>query len=86
MILQNIEKAQKEIDRLDAEAETQNSQPNPSSSNRRTHEIAKKSTTVNRSINGDASAEADHAQEKNAEADVAEDLKKASIEDKVDAW
>ena len=82
--MQNIEKAQKEIDRLDAEAETQNSQPSPSASNRRTHEIAKKPAKANQSVNGDVSAEAEHAQEKDAEADATEDLEKASIEDKVD--
>lgn len=36
-------------------------------------------------VNGEASAEAELAQEKDAAADVAEDLKKASIEDKDDA-
>lgn len=32
-------------------------------------------------MNGTASADAEYAQEKDADADVAEDLKKASIED-----
>ena len=35
-------------------------------------------------MNGDASAETELAQEKDAEADVSDDLKKASLEDKAD--
>ena len=84
--MQNITKAQAEIDRLEAEAD-EPSTTAPSSSktnNRRTHETAKKPATVNQSINGNASAEAELAQEKDAEADVSEDLKQASLEDKVD--
>lgn len=81
--LQNIERAQKEIDRLEAEA-TAPSSSITSTGNRRTHETAKKPATVNQSVNGTASAKAEQAQEKDAEADVAEDLKKASIEDKAE--
>lgn len=78
--LQNIERAQKEIDRLEAEASMPAS--NASTGNRRAHETARKPATIQQSVNGTASAEAEHAQEKDAEADVAEDLKDASIEDK----
>ena len=78
--LQNIEKAQKEIDRLEAEAK----EPQPSAPNRRTHDSVKKPAVANQSVNGTASAEAEHAQEKDASADVTEDLKKASIEDKAE--
>lgn len=76
---QNIEKAQKEIDRLEAEAkEPQHSPP----STRRTHDHARKPATANQSVNGTASAEAELGQEKDAAADVTEDLKEASVEDK----
>ncbi|KAL8952623.1 MAG: hypothetical protein Q9222_001497 [Ikaeria aurantiellina] len=80
---ENIEKAQKEIDRLEAEA-TMPTTSTASNTNRRTHETARKPTDVNRSVNGTASAQAEQAQEKDAEADVADDLKKATIEDKSD--
>ena len=80
---QNIEKAQKEIDRLEAEAK----EPQPSSSssnhnnNRRTHDSAKKTAQTNQAVNGNADAGAELAQEKDAVKDVAEDLKKVEIED-----
>ncbi|KAI4274006.1 MAG: hypothetical protein LQ337_004244 [Flavoplaca oasis] len=80
---ENIDKAQKEIDRLEAEA-TAPSSSSPSTGNRRAHETAKKPATVNQSINGTASAKAEQEQEKDAEADVAEDLQKATIEDKAE--
>ncbi|MCJ1390304.1 hypothetical protein MMC18_003162 [Xylographa bjoerkii] len=83
---ENIAKAQAEIDRLEAEAEEPPT-PAPSSSktnHRKTHETAKKPAIVNQSINGNASAEAELVQEKDAEADVTEDLEKASLEDKAD--
>ncbi|KAL8855606.1 MAG: hypothetical protein Q9178_007754 [Gyalolechia marmorata] len=79
---ENIDKAQKEIDRLEAEAAAPSS--TASTGNRRTHETARKPATVNQSVNGTASANAEQAQEKDAEADVAEDLEKASIEDKAE--
>ncbi|KAL8648616.1 MAG: hypothetical protein Q9226_005916 [Calogaya cf. arnoldii] len=78
---ENIDRAQKEIDRLEAEAAAPSSST-ASTGNRRTHETAKKPATVNQSVNGTASAKAEQAQEKDGEADVAEDLQKASIEDK----
>ena len=39
---------------------------------------------MNQSVNGNVSASAELAQENDASADVAEDLKNASIEDKAD--
>ncbi|KAL8803762.1 MAG: hypothetical protein Q9182_002972 [Xanthomendoza sp. 2 TL-2023] len=79
---ENIERAQKEIDRLEIEATASSS--TASTGNRRSHETAKKPATANQSVNGTVSATAEQAQEKDAEADVAEDLKKASIEDKAE--
>jgi len=75
-IEQNVEKAQKEIDRLEAEA---NEAPQPS--NRRTHDSSRKPATKNQAVNGTASASSEPAQEKDASADVTEDLKNTSIED-----
>lgn len=82
---QNIEKAKKEIERLEAE-ETQSQSSTShshshSSSHRRTHDTPKKPATANQSVNGTASAEAELSQEKDAANDVAEDMKNASIED-----
>lgn len=68
---QNIAKAQKEIDRLDAE-EVEG-----------TKDTAKKPAQKNQAVNGGAvSAAAELEQEKDAETDVAAELKKASLEDK----
>ena len=80
---QNIEKAQKEIDRLEAEAKDPQ-HTSTSSNNRRTHDHAKKPAMANQVVNGTASAaEAELAQEKDAVADdVTEELGKASVEDK----
>ena len=69
--LQNIAKAQKEIDRLEAEEATEGAT-----------DIARKPAQKNQAVNGSASPAAELAQENDAAADVAEDLKKASIEDK----
>ena len=79
---QNIDKAKKEIERLEAE-ETQSSSSH-STSHRRTHDNSKKPATTNQFVDGTASAEAELAQEKDAAADVADDIKKASIEDKAE--
>ena len=73
---QNIEKAQREIDRLEAEA-IEVSQ----SGSRRAHDSSKKPAAVNQSVSGTASAQAELEQEKDASADVTEDLKKAGIKD-----
>lgn len=70
--LQNIEKAQKEIERLEAE-ETEGANGST--------DAASKPAQKNQAVNGSASPSAELAQEKDAAADVAEDLKKASIED-----
>ncbi|KAL8685619.1 MAG: hypothetical protein Q9218_007648 [Villophora microphyllina] len=77
---ENVEKAQKEIDRLEAEATA--SASNPSAANRPARDTMKKPAAANQSVNGTASATAEQAQEKDTEADVAEDIKKVSIEDK----
>jgi hypothetical protein len=68
-MMQNIAKAQKEIDRLEAE-ETGAT------------DFARKPAAKNQAVNGGpVSAAAELEQEKDAEADVAEELKKASLED-----
>ena len=78
--LQNIEKAKKEIERLEAEAKEPSA-----SSNRRTHDAAKKPSTKNQAVNGTANAEAEQAQEKDAADDVAKEMKEATIEDKAES-
>jgi hypothetical protein len=74
--MQNITKAQKEIERLEAEEDA--------AANGST-DTARKPAQKNQAVNGNASADAELDQEKDAAADAAEDLKKASIEDKEDA-
>ena len=71
---QNIKKAQEEITRLEEE-ETKATAPQ---TNGRATDAAKKPAQVN----GAPSAEAELAQEKDAVADVEDELKKATIEDK----
>ena len=83
---QNIARAQKEIDSLEAEAieASGNSSPPPpssSSGNRRTRDSAKKPAAANQAVNGNVSAEAELAQEKDAAVDVAADLQNATLED-----
>jgi hypothetical protein len=75
-IIQNIAKAQKEIERLEAE-EDEGAQG--------TTDTARKPAQKNQAVNGSASAEAELDQEKDAAADAAEELKKASLEDKEEA-
>ncbi|KAI4606458.1 hypothetical protein J4E83_010049 [Alternaria metachromatica] len=72
---ENIAKAQKEIDKLEAEEAAEDA-ANGST------DAARKPAQKNQAVNGDASAEAELAQEKDAAADAADDLKKATIEDK----
>lgn len=48
-------------------------------------DTAKKPAQKNQAVNGSVSAAAELEQEKDAEADVAEELKKASIEDEEEA-
>jgi uncharacterized coiled-coil DUF342 family protein len=69
---ENIEKAKKEIARLEAEEDAANG----------TTDSARKPAQKNQAVNGSASPSAELAQENDAAADVAEDLKEASIEDK----
>jgi hypothetical protein len=67
--VQNIAKAQQEIDRLETEENG-------------SEDKARKPAQKNQAVNGGAvSAEAELKQEKDAEADVAEELKNASLED-----
>ncbi|KAI9706074.1 MAG: hypothetical protein M1836_005480 [Candelina mexicana] len=77
---ENIDKAQKEIDRLEADAK--NETPSSSTKDHRTRDTAKKPGIKNESVNGTASADTELAQEKDASADVAEDLERAIIEDR----
>ncbi|MCJ1271466.1 hypothetical protein MMC22_011367 [Lobaria immixta] len=79
---ENIQKAQKEIDRLEAEAEGKDVQSSsPPSGSRRAHDSAKKPARANQSVNGTASAEAELAQENDAASDVAKDVEQVRIED-----
>lgn len=48
----------------------------------RTTDVAKKPAQEHSGVNGQASAESELSQEKDAAADATEDLKKASLEDK----
>lgn len=69
---QNVEKARKEIEKLEAESKDEPS---------RSRDDAKKPSQLNAGVNGKVSAEAELAQEKDAVADVAEELKEAKLED-----
>lgn len=70
--MQNIKKAKEEIARLEEE------EANVSQSNGRATDAAKKPAQEN----GAPSADAELAQEQDAAADTADELKKASIEEK----
>lgn len=70
--MQNVEKAKKEIARLEAEEDANNG----------TTDAARKPAQKNQAVNGSASPTAELAQENDTTADVTEDLKDASIEDK----
>lgn len=78
----NIAKAQAEIDRLEAEAEESTAPSSSKPTSRRTHDIGKKPSIANQSANGHTSAGAELAQEKDA--DLAEDFKEVTLEDKSD--
>lgn len=81
--MQNIEKAQKEIDRLEIEAnETQNS--SPSSSSKRAQESTKRQAVKNQLVNGTNSATTEPKQDKEAVADLTEALEEATIVDKTE--
>ena len=73
-IYQNIANAQKEIDRLEVEA-------NAAEAKTGATDNARKPAMENQGVNGSTSAGAELAQEKDADADVAEEMKKAKIED-----
>ena len=70
--VQNIKKAQEEIDRLEAEETAVNGAT----------DSAKKPALKNSGVNGEVSADAELKQEKDAAADVSEELQKASFEEK----
>ena len=74
--IQNIANAQKEIDRLEAEANAAEAK-----SADRTIDAARKPAIENQGVNGNASAGAELDQEKDAAADVTDELQKAKIED-----
>lgn len=67
---QNITKAKEEIAKLENEAEGQ-----------RATDDAKKVAQEHAGVNGKVSAESELSQEKDAAADAADELKKASLED-----
>ena len=69
-----MEKAQAEIQRLEAEAETADTKD-------RSTETARKPAAEKQQVNGQASAGAQLEQEKDADADVADEMSKAKIED-----
>jgi hypothetical protein len=86
--LQNIDKAQKEIDRLEAEA----SASTPANADKGSKDGAKKPAQKNEGVNGHGAAstnkhggrvpaDAELAQEKDAAADATAELEKAKIED-----
>lgn len=84
---QNIAAAQKEVERLEKEA-LESSSGNPKSDTRRRDGRAKKVSAKETGANSDISAEWELIQDKDAVADVADvadDMKKVSIEDKEDA-
>ncbi|KAI9931971.1 hypothetical protein MW887_009472 [Aspergillus wentii] len=70
---ENIKKAKEEIARLDEEA---------AKADQRSTDTAKKPAIENNGVDGSVSADAELKQEKDAAADVSEELQKASIEDK----
>ncbi|KAI9847598.1 MAG: hypothetical protein M1837_002172 [Sclerophora amabilis] len=80
---ENIAKAQKEIERLESAAASEIS--SGGSGTGRTKDGARKPTTTNNMVNGDASASAELSQEKDAADDVTKDLKEAKLEDDMDA-
>lgn len=79
---ENIEKAQKEIDRLGADAQESHSS---SIATRKTHDTAKKPAIANQSLNGTADAEAELTQEQDAANDVTKEMKEATIEDNAES-
>jgi hypothetical protein len=76
IIVKNIAKAQKEIERLEAEEDE--------GTNGAT-DTARKPAQKNQAVNGSADAEAELEQEKDGVADAAKELKEASLEDAAEA-
>ena len=64
------------------EEEARNEHHAQPSSSRRAHDNSKKPAEKNQAVNGTADAGAELSQEKDAAADAAQEMKKASIEDK----
>ena len=82
---QNITHAQKEIDRLEAEAanppkSTTTNGINASKASR-THDSAKKPAEKQQAVNGTADAAAEATQEKDAMKDVEKEMEEAKLED-----
>ncbi|KAK3691236.1 multicopy suppressor of BFA (Brefeldin A) [Vermiconidia calcicola] len=73
---ENVSNAQKEIDRLEAEANTADAK-----SDGRVTETARKPAAEKPGVNGSASAGAEQEQEKDAAADAADELQKTKLED-----
>lgn len=81
--VQNVEKAQKEIDRLEKEADeaATSTSPVPNAGGRR-RDAAKKTAIANQGVDGQISADAELEQEKDAVTDVTTEMKRAQLEDK----
>jgi hypothetical protein len=81
--LQNIERAQKEIDRLEIEAtEAQSSSPSPP--RKRTQDFSKKPANTSQPPNGTKSAVTEPKLHKDDAADVVQALREATLDDKAD--
>lgn len=82
---QNVEKAQKEITRLEREADEAAAPTSsvPKVGDRR-RDAGNKTSAANQGMDGKISAEAELDQEQDAEADVTAEMEKAQIEDKED--
>ncbi|KAL9098175.1 MAG: hypothetical protein Q9163_006115 [Psora crenata] len=79
---ENIARAQKEIELLEAEAKEPHATP---PTNPRGNDTSKKPGNADKVVNGNADEEADLAQERNSPDDVAEEMDKATIEEKADS-
>jgi hypothetical protein len=75
--MQNVAKAQKEIERLEADS----SPSAPANADAGAKDTHKKPASANQGLNGKVSAEAELAQEKDAIADATAELEKAKVED-----
>ena len=83
---QNITRARKEIDRLEAEAEAANPSKATANGNTnkppRTHDSAKKLAEKQQAVNGTADVAAEATQEADAMKDVEKEMEEAKLEDK----